>query len=354
MLGGLNSLIPKKSDDKSNGLKPENIQPQNTAFSSLKKQDDSAMHTHSNAVEKEVAAKKHIFHQPAKRTFSHDAIFHIEVDKIQPNPFQPRKNFNEESLKELAGSISEFGILQPVIVSKIEKETPTGTAVEYQLIAGERRLMAAKMLGLERVPAIIRKIDQKAEQLEMAVIENLQRQNLDLIETARAYARLQEEFGLTQREIAQRLGKSRESVANVLRLLNLTTELQEALSKNQINESQARLLLSINNPLAQKQLFNEILANNLTVREVNRRVKRIKNSGRVEDQIEKFFGEKDFEIKNLEERLKEFLGTDVKIIVENSLSGSRKGESGKIVIAFYSPEEIYGIINKIHPDNNEI
>ena len=259
----------------------------------------------------------------------------------------------KESLKELAGSISEFGILQPVIVSKIEKETPAGTAVEYQLIAGERRLMAAKMLGLERVPAIIRKIDQKAEQLEMAVIENLQRQNLDLIETARAYARLQEEFGLTQREIAQRLGKSRESVANVLRLLNLTTELQEALSKNQINESQARLLLSINNPLAQKQLFNEILANNLTVREVNRRVKRIKNSGRAEDQIEKFFGEKDFEIKNLEERLKEFLGTDVKIVVENSLSGSRKGESGKIVIAFYSPEEIYGIIHKINPNDRD-
>ena len=135
----------------------------------------------------------------SKKTALHDAIFHIEVDKIKPNPYQPRKHFDEGALKDLASSIREFGILQPLVVSKVETETDSGTKVEYQLIAGERRLMASKRAGLERVPVIIRQAAERAEQLELAIIENLQRENLDTIEMARSYARLQDEFGMTQR-----------------------------------------------------------------------------------------------------------------------------------------------------------
>ncbi len=282
-----------------------------------------------------------------KKMVSSQAIFLIEVDKIKPNPFQPRKYFDEQALKELANSIREHGILQPLVVSKVESDTETGTAVEYQLIAGERRLRAAKIAGLERVPVIIRQVEQKSHHLEMAIIENLQRENLDAVETARSYARLQDEFGMTQREIAVRLGKSREVVANTLRLLSLPTELQVALSKGQINESQARLLLSVENVIAQKQLFNEIISNNLTVRDVRDRVKKIHLGAQpVEPSgfASGYPSSHDIEIKNLEDKLKEVLGAEVKI--------ESKGDAGKIVINFYSPEEIYGLIHKINPSGD--
>jgi ParB/RepB/Spo0J family partition protein len=151
----------------------------------------------------------------------YEAVFHIEVEKIKPNPQQPRRDFNQDAIKELAASIREFGILQPLVVTKVVKEVPTGTDVEYYLIAGERRLRAAKYLGLERVPAVIKNVDLEKERLELAIIENLQRENLNPVEMGRAFARLQDEFRLTQREIAARLGKSREAVANTMRLLDL-------------------------------------------------------------------------------------------------------------------------------------
>src|SRR3989338_8615740 len=141
-----------------------------------------------------------------------DPIFHIEADKIKPNPFQPRRDFDEESLKELGSSIREFGILHPIVVTKHEIETDHGTDVEYHLISGERRWRASKMVGLERIPAIIRAMPSERERLEMAIIENIQREDLNPIETARAYAKLQDQFGLTQREVAVRVGKSREVV----------------------------------------------------------------------------------------------------------------------------------------------
>lgn len=267
-----------------------------------------------------------------------DAIFHIEVEKIKPNPFQPRKNFDEGALKDLADSIREFGIIQPLVVSKIEKDTETGTDVEYQLIAGERRLMAAKILGLERVPVIIRQTSQKEEQLELAIIENIQRENLDVIETARAYARLQEEFGLTQKEISVRVGKSREAVANTLRLLDLPVAIQDAISKGKITESHARLLLSIMNPERQKQLFEDLLKTNMTVRQLKHHAHKIEAGENLQ-----IPSDDDFAIKELEEKLKEILGTDVKI----------DKKSGKIVISFYSDEEIYGIIDKIKSPENK-
>jgi len=268
----------------------------------------------------------------SKRTALGDAIFHIEVDKIKPNPYQPRKHFDETALKDLANSIREFGILQPLVVSKVETESEHGTHVEYQLIAGERRLMASKRAGLERVPVIIRQAAERAEQLELAIIENLQRENLDTIETARSYARLQDEFGMTQREVAARLGKSREVVGNALRLLSLPVEIQDALAHNQINESQARLLLSIPNVTVQKQLFADLLTKNFSVRELKAKIKSIHNPPVANDRPV-FDGQaqsEDAELRGLQNRLKDALGTDVKI--------EKRGESGKIVISFYSPD----------------
>jgi len=279
----------------------------------------------------------------SKKTALHDAIFHIEVDKIKPNPYQPRKHFDEGALKDLASSIREFGILQPLVVSKIETETDSGTKVEYQLIAGERRLMASKRAGLERVPVIIRQAAERAEQLELAIIENLQRENLDTIEMARSYARLQDEFGMTQREVAARLGKSREVIGNALRLLSLPVEIQDALAHNQINESQARLLLSIPNMTVQKQLFADLLTKNFSVRELKAKIKNIHNPPMPQGARVDFAGQQgeDLEMRDLQNRLKSALGTDVRI--------DKRGDSGKIVISFYSPEELYGVVKRINP-----
>lgn len=270
-----------------------------------------------------------------QKAFEGNAVFQIEADKIKPNPYQPRKNFDEESLKELAASIREFGVIQPIVVSKIEKETEIGTSVEYQLIAGERRLMAAKMVGMERVPAIVRRVSAGQEQMELAIVENIQRAALDPIETARAYARLQDEFRLTQREIAVRVGKSRETIANALRLLNLPGEVQEAVAKNQISESQARLLLMIDDISKQKQFFQDLLNKNISVRELRGRIKTLKQPA---GKIIKENIQADPETAFLEEQLAGLLGAPVKI--------EKDGEKGKIIISFYSPEEIKGIMEK--------
>ena len=276
-----------------------------------------------------------------KKIFASDAIFHIEIDKISPNPYQPRKDFDEESLKELAASIRELGIIQPLIVSKIEKETSTGATVEYQLIAGERRLKAAKIAGLERVPVIVKRINQAAERIEMAIVENIQREDLNPVETARAYARLSDEFGLTQREIAVKLGKSRETIANTLRLLNLPTEIQDSVAEGKINESQARLLLAINDLSKQKDIFHDILKNNLSVRELKNRIRKTVEHP-LENDVEKQI---DPEVHHFQERLEELLGAPVKI--------EKNKEGGKIIVSFFSSEEIKGIIGKINLNPEE-
>lgn len=268
---------------------------------------------------------------PTKKAIP-EAIFLIETEKISPNPHQPRRYFDEESIKELAASIQEFGILQPLLVTKIEEETENGTQVNYQLIAGERRFLAAKMLGLERVPAIIKKIDLEANRLEMAIIENLQRADLNPLEAARAFAKLQDEFHLTQREISQKVGKSREAVANTMRLLSLPSNIQEALTQNKINESQARTLLAASDLNQQQTLFQELLDNNLSVRDLREKIK----TGETPDSSE------DPEKKYLENQLEEALGTKVKI--------NQNQNKGKITIRFFSAEELNSIIKKICND----
>lgn len=262
-----------------------------------------------------------------------DPIFHIEVDKIKPNPHQPRRDFDEESLKELASSIREFGILHPLVVTKHEVPTDFGTGVEYHLISGERRLRAAKIAGLERVPAIVKAMPSERERLEMAIIENIQRENLNPIETARAYAKLQDQFGLTQREIAVRVGKSREVIANVIRLLNLPTNIQEAVAGGKINESQARLLLMVSNISEQQVIFADLVNSNLSVRELR---------SRIQEKKEKLSSPPlppDPVLQSIEEQLREILGTKVKL--------QKEGTGGKLTISFYSPEELQGIIDKL-------
>jgi len=314
---GLESLIPKKQSQVQKSV-PE---PQSSERIFEPRVDFSSPQTGDNLIR-----------EPQKHSYVHESVFHIEVEKIKPNPFQPRKDFDGAGLEELAQSIREFGIIQPLIVSKVIKETETGTEVEYQLIAGERRLLAAKMIGLERVPAIVKKVDLGRAKLEMALIENLQRSDLNPLEAARAYARLQDEFGLTQREIAARVGKSREAIANTLRLLNLSSEIQEALVQNKINESQARTLLGIANPQEQRKAFQNLISQKMSVRALREKIDKPKTV--------------DPEGQYWEKQLEEKLGAPVKIL--------RRGSHGKMVVNFYSEEEWQGIIRKILGSGDEL
>lgn len=271
-------------------------------------------------------------------------VFLIEVDKISPNPQQPRRDFDEIALQELASSIREFGVLQPIVVTKSEKETEFGTQIEYQLIAGERRWRASKMAGLERVPAIIKSVNLAKDRLELAIIENVQRENLNPIEAARAYARLQDEFGLTQREIAARLGKSREVVANTIRLLSLPTKIQEAVGKNQISESQGRLLITVSDIPQQDMLFEDLLRNNLSVRDLRAKIQTLKvvqPRPELEPAPAVFI---DPETEGMQKELETALGTKVKV--------EKSGETGKLIITFFSPEELRGIVARLTQTEN--
>jgi len=272
-----------------------------------------------------------------------EAVYLIEVEKIKPNPYQPRKNFDEESLKELADSIKEFGILQPLIVSRVEKETPYGRGVEYQLIAGERRLRAAQMLGLERVPAIIRPSFEERQKLEAAIIENIQRADLNPLESARGFAKLAEEFGLSQREIAERIGKSRAFVANALRLLELPSEAQRALEEGKITESHARLLLTITNPEKQRALLGEILSRKLTVRETEILTRRI-----LEIPLGVFAEKKqEVQVSDLGDALEKEIERKLEAIFGTKVEVKKRGNKGKITINFFSDEELEEILKKL-------
>lgn len=202
-----------------------------------------------------------------------EQIYFIEVEKIVPNPYQPRKIFDPQSLQELAESIKEFGILEPLIVTRKEIKTENGIDVIYELVAGERRLQAAKLIGLKVVPAIIRELSDKAK-LEVAIIENVQREDLNPIERAKAFARLMEEFSMTQIEIASRIGKSRAYVANTIRLLKLPEDIQEALKVGKISEAHARLLLAIQDPELQRKVFERIINEGLTLQETQKLTER--------------------------------------------------------------------------------
>lgn len=253
-------------------------------------------------------------------------ISNIPTGSVLPNPYQPRKYFDEEKLQELADSIKEYGILQPLIVNKNGDN-------KYELIAGERRLEASKIIGLEKVPVVIKKINNE-EKLEIALIENIQRHNLNAIEEAMAYKKLQDEFGLTQEEVAKKVGKSRSAVANTLRLLNLPIEIQRALTSGKITEGHARMILTVANPEKQRALFELILRDKLNVRQVERKVKEVSIASH-----KRKIRTSDPETEDRENQLGSLLGTKVKI--------KKNRNGGQIVIDYYSGEELNGIFNKL-------
>ena len=274
-----------------------------------------------------------------------DKVFYIEVDKIKPNPEQPRKTFSEETTKELADSIREHGILEPLVVIREEKETEYGTNVEYQLISGERRLLASKMLGLPTVPVIIRKPISEQKKLELALIENIQREDLDSISKARAFVRLIKEFGLTQQALATRIGKSREVIANTLRLLQLSYEAQHALEQGKINEGHARAILLFSNPEKRRLFLHEILSKNLSGRESLELAQHYLQNNLSNNKKEALsrrrnvsLDPEDLEVK---EKLEDFLQTPVLI--------KKKGGQGAIEIKFFSQEDLSKILNRIFP-----
>jgi len=265
-----------------------------------------------------------------------NSIFWIETGKIKPNPFQPRREFDEVQLKTLADSIRQYGILQPLVVSRMEIEKEDGgLAVEYELIAGERRLRASKIAGLEQVPVIIRIGDDNMAKLELAIIENLQREELNAVERARAFFRLAEEFKFTHLQIGQKVGKSREYVSNTLRLLALPQDILDGLSGGKISEGHTRPLLMLSDrPEEQLVLYKEIIFKKMNVRDSEKVARKI-----AYDRVRKKEYIPDPEISDMEERLQEALGTRVHI---------EKGEAGgHIKIDFFTTDDLYTILSII-------
>lgn len=258
---------------------------------------------------------------PIAELLDNERILKIKTETIEANPMQPRGRIDHAALEDLINSIKEHGILQPLIVSR------AGSG--YTLIAGERRLRSAKILGLKTVPAIVRDTSRQ-EKLEIALVENLQRKNLNAIEEAMAFKKLVDEFNLNQEQVAKRVGKSREAVSNTLRLLSLPVEIQKSILEEKISEGHAKAILSLPSEKQQLKLLNAILKSNLSVRkteDASRQIKKSRYQAQEPDIMEK------------EDLLRENLGTRVKI--------DKKGSRGKITIEFYSEAELNQIINNI-------
>jgi ParB family chromosome partitioning protein len=267
--------------------------------------------------------------EPATST---GGITEIQVTKIKPNPRQPRVRFDSDELSALAVSIQEHGVIQPLIVSK------DPSADEYTLIAGERRLLAAKEAGLETVPVIIKETSEQGR-LELALIENLQRADLSPIETAGAYQQLTNDFGLSHEEVGKRVGKSRVTVTNTLRLLNLPQSIQQAITDGTISEGHARALLSLQTPESQVAALGTIINKGLNVRQAEELVRRLGG----EKPAPKARPRKSPEVIAIEERLRSQLGT--KVILKHG----RKG--GSITIHFYSNEELEALLGTLLGDS---
>ncbi|MFA6463764.1 MAG: ParB/RepB/Spo0J family partition protein [Candidatus Paceibacterota bacterium] len=267
--------------------------------------------------------------------FYNNSIFWIEVDKVKPNPFQPRKEFDEARLNDLALSLRQYGMLQPIVVTRREVERPDGGLfTEYELISGERRLRASKLAGLKEVPALIREgQDTDKVKLELAIIENLQREDLNPVERAKAFKQLADEFALKHVEIAEKVGKSREYVSNTIRLLLLPEEVLQALSEGKIAEGHTRPILMLSDhPIQQINLFKEIMMKKMTVREAEGLARRVAT-----DKVRKKELMIDPEIIEMEERLTESLGTRVQI--------EQREKGGKIHIDFFSGDDLKSLLD---------
>jgi len=254
-----------------------------------------------------------------------ERILHVPPSDIVANPFQPRRDFHPEELEELVASVKEFGILQPLVVT----EKPNGM---FELIAGERRLRSAREAGLAKVPVIVRDASEQ-QKLELALIENIQRADLSPIEEAHSYAKLMEEFGLTQEKVAERVGKSRSVIANTLRLLNLPSEMQLALSDGRISMSMARVLCGMDDEKERKAMYERMLQGDFNVRQAEAVSRERKGAGKGRSSV------KDVNLMAVEEELRRVLGTKVAV--------QKKGPNGRITIEFYSDEEFKDLVGKL-------
>ena len=269
--------------------------------------------------------------------FYNDAIFWIEVDKIKPNPFQPRREFDEAQLKSLADSIRQYGVLQALVVTRNEFEKEDGgLGVEYELVAGERRLRAARLAGLAQVPVLIRTGEETdLMKLELAIIENIQREDLSPVDRARAFDRLVKEFNFKHHEVAKKVGKSREYVSNSLRILSLPEYIINALSENKITEGHTRpLMMLIDRPKEQETLFKEIIFKKLNVREAESIARHIA--------VERARKLIDQELIDIEGLFKEKLGTRVRI--------EKKDEGGRVTIDFFNKDDLRALLERIISD----
>lgn len=258
----------------------------------------------------------------------YDSVFWVAVERIEPNPYQPRIEFDEERLKALAESIRQYGVLQPLVVTRREVEKEGGgLQASYELIAGERRLRASKLAGLKEVPVVIRAGEQSDKmKLELAIIENLQREDLNAIDRAKALAQLVDSFGMSHAEVGAKVGRSREYVSNSIRLLLLPEQIQQAVVNKEISEGHARALLMLQDkPEERDTLFKEIVLKKTSVRMVEQMARRL-----AQDKIRKH--DKTPEMMALEKSLTETLGT--RVFIENRQNG------GRLLIEFFSPEDL--------------
>lgn len=270
------------------------------------------------------------------------AVFWIDLAKISPNPYQPRKYFDEQKLQDLSDSIRRYGVLQPIVVTRSEERTPDGgMTARYEIIAGERRFRASQMAGLEKIPAIIREGEQTdKEKLELAILENLQREDLNPVDKARSFNRLVDEFELTHAEVAERLGKSREYVSNSLRLLQLPDHILDALSMGQISEGHTRPLLMLKErPDEQQTLFTQMTQGaGITVRDAETFARSIATEKQRKNK------DLDPEMKEIQQQLSSHLGTKVSI--------DKKTQGGKVTIEFGNRDDLRQLLEKISQEES--
>jgi ParB family chromosome partitioning protein len=259
-----------------------------------------------------------------------ESLAEIDVARIKPNPYQPRLDFDSVGLEELKKSIAENGMIQPVTV----RETGDG----FELIAGERRLRAVQELGYERVPAYIVDVDSEDSMLEMALVENIQREDLNALEVAKAYQQLQKEYGMTQEAIAVKVGKDRATVANFLRLLKLPRVIQDSLRKSEISMGHARALMGLPSAGEQTRIWRKSVKQAWSVRKLEEIVRELTTSGPVKKKVRS--SQVSAQLTDVEDRLRSILGTRIKV--------TKKGEKGKIEISFFSDEDLNRILDILY------
>ena len=261
-----------------------------------------------------------------------EGVFMVEISEIEASGEQSRKHFVKEAIEQLAQSIKNYGVLQPLIVEKFEEETPVGVSVSYHLLAGERRLRAAKLVGLKQIPVVVRRASDDRTRLLLSLIENIQREDLNAVERAEAYQRLQIEYKLSQEEIAERVGKSRESVANTLRLLKLSDTVKDTIRRGELSEGHGRALLAAPED-AREELFTKLRVQTVSVRDAEAMARQLAQADRVP------IRRADPKRAEDEAKLQETLGVSVRI--------TNRGKRGSISLGFSSREEFRALLMRL-------